>query len=496
MNITLKLSLIPIGKLNAAIVAAGGQPQTAKAQAVVEVAGLIKSGVITLDQIDALAPYVAPKTAPTSAEVNDALVGINAAIGAVKTALGNDLPKLQKQVDAQGEIISNAISKSQQDTTNLIDAVKSLCNRVDAVEAVKQTKVSAADITKAVGKAVSAQFDDLREKISDKKLKAIASTVRPATTTKTAGEVFGAKHCTYDSIDFSDLEVEVWDHPSAPLVLDDYVFKPQHLHQALIALADNLPHNLWLAGERGTGKTEFATQIAARLKRPLFRVNFDEALERADFIGANTIEGGNVVWKPGIIGKAITQPGAIVLLDEIGFARAQSLAVLHSLCERSKHRALTVNETGERVPVADDVVFFCADNSNGHGDASGNFAGVREQNTAFIDRFSFTLEFEYLPQVDEAHLIASRTGVTTLAALCIVQFANVARQKAASGTLTQPPSLRQLFAWASACKLGLPLGVAFNNAIVNKYPHDCKAELIGIYASVINADEFNKNLGR
>jgi MoxR-like ATPase len=65
--------------------------------------------------------------------------------------------------------------------------------------------------------------------------------------------------------------------------------------------------------------------------------------------------------------------------------------------------------------VASHVAFFAADNSNGHGD-SGNFAGVREQNSAFLDRFGFTLRFEYLPAVDEAALIVKRTGLTPKAA--------------------------------------------------------------------------------
>jgi MoxR-like ATPase len=98
------------------------------------------------------------------------------------------------------------------------------------------------------------------------------------------------------------------------------------------------------------------------------RVNFDEALERADFIGANTISGGDVVWSEGIITKAIQHPGALILLDEVGFARAQSISVLHALTERSVHRALTIAETGARIPVASHVAFFAADNSNGHGD--------------------------------------------------------------------------------------------------------------------------------
>jgi cobaltochelatase CobS len=272
-------------------------------------------------------------------------------------------------------------------------------------------------------------------------------------------------------------------------LVDDYVFNPSHLHQALIALDDALPHNTWLAGERGTGKTEFVTQLAARLGRKLVRVNFDEALERADFIGANTISGGDVVWSEGIITKAIQHPGALVLLDEVGFARAQSISVLHALTERSVHRALTIAETGNRIPVASHVAFFAADNSNGHGD-SGNFAGVREQNSAFLDRFGFTLRFEYLPAADEAALIVKRTGLTPKAADILVDFAGAARQQAKNGLLTQPPSLRQLFAWAGAVAKGLPVQIAFQNAVINKFPADCEAELLALYAAKVDEVEF------
>jgi MoxR-like ATPase len=302
-----------------------------------------------------------------------------------------------------------------------------------------------------------------------------------------AGDLFP---CTaYDGVDFGDFQVGFWSDPEAPALVDDYVFNPAHLHQALIALDDALPHNTWLAGERGTGKTEFVTQLAARLKRKLVRVNFDEALERADFIGANTISGGDVVWSEGIITRAIQHPGALVLLDEVGFARAQSISVLHALTERSVHRALTIAETGARIPVASHVCFFAADNSNGHGD-SGNFAGVREQNSAFLDRFGFTLRFEYLPAQDEAALIVKRTGLTPKAAGILVDFAGAARQQAKNGLLTQPPSLRQLFAWAGAVAKGLPPHIAFQNAVINKFPADCEAELLALYAAKVDEVEF------
>jgi len=488
-NIDRQISLVPLTVLNAVCEQAGLKRSNDKATQVLQVASLIDQGLITLDQVKATIPSgnTAAPAAPAAPDATldagwqrwqqqrlDAItLTLNEAFNNLKGAEADILSISSKVAD-----VELAVRKS------LIEVEGRLVRQLSTVS------VDEGKLDKAISGAVSKAFRKFRTEVPVRRIKEIASGLRPQTETSTAAEVFGADACRYGETDFGSLNVEVWSHPDAPQVVDDYVFDARHLHQAIIALSDDIPDNLWLAGERGTGKTEFATQIAARLQRPLYRVNFDEALERADFIGANTIEAGNVVWKAGIIAQAIQVPGAIILLDEIGFARAQSLAVLHSLCERSPHRALTVNETGVRIPVATDVAFLCADNSNGHGDASGNFAGVREQNSAFIDRFSFTLQFQYLPQDAEAKLISQRTGVNDTVARAITTFAKVAREKSSAGLLSQPPSLRQLFAWARAVHKGLPVQVAFFNAIVNKFPIDCTAELAGIYAATINQSDF------
>jgi hypothetical protein len=91
----------------------------------------------------------------------------------------------------------------------------------------------------------------------------------PVTRSVRADSVFPADACSYGRTKFGALQVQVWDDAAAPAVVSDYVFQPKHLHQALLALDGTLPHNCWLAGERGTGKTEFVTQLAARSAAPL-----------------------------------------------------------------------------------------------------------------------------------------------------------------------------------------------------------------------------------
>jgi len=497
-KISQALSLIQTGKLNAALVQTGygSEVSADKVRVVSILTDIVNRGGISIQEILNLVPLstavINAKQSTTSvpdssvALVNDAITEVRntqAIVSSTNTLASKALDEVRQ---LRGAVISKADSIE-----------RDLFKRLDT-EVSKITGVDYGKIDNAIHSEVGNLFKALKKTVTPDQLQVIANSVAVFETRK-ASEVFPAP-LWYEQdgevVNFEDLEVLVWNDAEACAVVDDYVFNPANLHQALCALSDALPDNVWLAGERGTGKTAFCEQLSARLKRKLFRINFDEAMERSEFIGGNIVKNGSVEWKAGIIAQAIQHTGSLVLLDEIGFARAQNLAALHALCERSANRAIVIAETGTRIPVASHVAFFCADNSNGHGDQSGNFAGVRDQNSAFIDRFSYTLEFEYLPHDDEVALINKRTGLNIDAADVLVRFANVAREKARAGVLTQPPSLRQLFAWARAVTKGIPTVTAFRSAIVNKFPADCEAELVGIFTATVDTVEFKKFLAK
>ena len=465
LTIEQNLARIPLSKLNAAIIQCGGQPTANKGDAIIYLADCVMRGQISLTTIEA---GVVAVTTPS--------VDVSAVL------------KTVQDLHSTTAALAATVTRQEAEVERKIAEVRASVPKVDA-----------GAVTGEVSRAVSEAFAAFKSVTAPAVVRQVADSILPVRTAKFARDLFpitayGAVQGGVGAfVDFGDMQVEFWGDADAPAVLDDYVFDAENLHQALIALSNPLPHNCWLAGERGTGKTEFVKQLAARLGRKLFRINFDESAERAEFIGGNTIVNGTVVWTPGAIVKAITYPGAIVLLDEIGFARAQSIATLHALCERTRDRAIVISETGERIPVAPHVCFFVADNSNGHGD-NGNFAGVRQQSTAFIDRFSFTLEFQYLPAADEAALIASRSGMTDTAARMLVDLVNVAREKARMGLLVQAPSLRQLFAWADATQAGLPVATGFKNAVINKFPAETAVELLGIYTATINEVAFKQAL--
>lgn len=484
LNITKQVPLIPLAQLNGVLEAQGivGFAPKDKALAIAKVIELINAGAVTIDQVKATKPSATVGLPTDVAEqISKAQDQINEALKNVET--------IRKTADLSLDSAFQQAVKIEKEFKILTDRLNA---KVDAVE-----KPDAKLVADTLRDEVSKQFAKYRKATPVEVIAEVAQTVAVTRRVKAKDVFDGVLSYEYngETVDFSELEIEVFDDPTAPARVADYVFAPRHLHQSLVALDDALPDNTWLAGERGTGKTEFVTQLASRLGRRLFRVNFDEAIERADFIGANSIENGSVVWKAGVITQAIQYTGAIVLIDEVGFARPQSIAILHSLCERSPHRSIVISETGQRIPVASHVAFFCADNSNGHGDSSGNFAGVRDQNTAFIDRFGYTLRFEYLPEAQEVALVSSRTGLNVDASTVLIRFANVAREKARAGVLTQPPSLRQLFAWARAVSKGVPVGIAFENSIINKFPADCEAELRGVFSAVIDVVNFKSYLG-
>ena len=487
MNILLELSKMQTPVLNTVLTNRGLPFHITKNDAVKAVLELINNGLVTLSEVKATVPSQASALA-TNSKVDDE---IKQKIMQTQADISNAVDGVKRVKEVADKLLDSNLRQQTANEAKFNELTARLNNAVTSIQGVDYGKVE-----NVIRSQVSDLFDSFRKTTPREEIVAIANAV-PKTVRKSAFEVFGDV-CQYKHdgqvVDFGAMPLEIWADPDAPALVDDYMFDPKNLHQTLIALDDSLPDNVWLGGERGTGKTEFVSQVACRLGRRLFRVNFDEAIERAEFIGGNTIKNGDVEWKEGVITQAIQHAGAIVLLDEIGFARSQNLAVLHALCERSPHRSIVIAETGIRIPVASHVVFFCADNSNGHGDESGNFDGVRSKNTAFLDRFSFTLKFDYLPHDKEVALINKRTLLPIDATDVLVRFANTAREKARAGILTQPPSLRQLFAWARAMQRGMPVSIAFENAIVNKFPAECESELRGIYSATIDVDALKSYL--
>lgn len=275
---------------------------------------------------------------------------------------------------------------------------------------------------------------------------------------KSLREVFGirGKHGAY--------EVDVYNDPAAPALDPLYKFNAEQLFTAVTAVARG--RNVWLAGPAGTGKTEFVRNLCAGLGRAFVRVSFDSGAERYEFIGGERVKNGSTVYQHGIILRGFVRPGAVILLDEVSFARPEYLSALHAPLE--PEGVVTVPETGEVIRKAPGVVFMAADNSNGRGDYTGMYAGVREMNVAFVNRFARTIEFSYLQSADEAQVISSRTGVHSNLSTLIVSMLSVMRQAGQSSQLDHVPTLREAFYLAEALADKVPPRLAFEQTMVNR----------------------------
>lgn len=274
----------------------------------------------------------------------------------------------------------------------------------------------------------------------------------------TLGAIFGIRG------KYAATEVDVWNDPAAPTLDPLYKFDGEQLFSAVTAIKRG--RNVWLAGPAGTGKTEFVKNLCAGLGRAFVRVSFDSGAERYEFIGGERVKNGTTVYQRGIVLRGFTRPGAVVLLDEVSFARPEYLSALHAPLE--PEGVVTVPETGEVIAKAPGVVFFAADNSNGRGDYTGMYVGVREQNVAFVNRFARTIEFSYLDAASEAKVVVGRAGCTPQLAALLVSFMSVCRQAGESAQLDHVPTLREVFYLAEALTDGMTPRHAFEQCMVNR----------------------------
>jgi ElaB/YqjD/DUF883 family membrane-anchored ribosome-binding protein len=238
-QIRLKLSRLPGDKLIRVAIAAKGVAEGiyTKEDAVSVLTDRIITDRVTLDRVlEAVNKVQVTQAAPVA--------GPDPRLDEALTNIQDRLHDLGKAVELKAQA---AVEKAERDVQAKLAGVKSADSSL---------------ISETIRAEVAKIFAPFKQDTAPEVLAEVAARL-PSFRLERAGDLFP---CTaYDGVDFGDLQVGFWSDPEAPALVDDYVFNPAHLHQALIALDDPLPHNTWLAGERGTGKTEFVTQLAARL---------------------------------------------------------------------------------------------------------------------------------------------------------------------------------------------------------------------------------------
>lgn len=194
-------------------------------------------------------------------------------------------------------------------------------------------------------------------------------------------------------------------HPMIPAVDDNYQFRMTHVLK--LATAFLMSKNVWAHGHTGTGKTTLFEQFYARIGFPVYRLNLDSNLERADLVGQTTLAESNGVtvsqFCEGILPQAMVQPCALIL-DEIDAGRPD---ILFTIQRATEGNGLMLTEDGGRLVRPHPLFRFCATaNSRGQGDEFGVYAGVRPMNTAMLDRFGVMIEVGYLEMDEESSFLS------------------------------------------------------------------------------------------
>ena len=209
----------------------------------------------------------------------------------------------------------------------------------------------------------------------------------------------------------SDFEVPTWkwvdakgkevEHPDVPEVDPHYILREEQLTRVLYALVTN--KRAYLQGHTGTGKTTLIQQVAAVLKWPFIRINFDSELSRMDLIGRDTIKDGASKFIDGILPQAMSGP-YIACFDEIDFVRPDVAYVMQAALEGN---GMVITEDGGRV-IEPDPMFrmFATGNTVGQGDEYGMYQGARPQSIAFLDRFTIWLKVDYLTKDERSQLVS------------------------------------------------------------------------------------------
>ena len=234
-----------------------------------------------------------------------------------------------------------------------------------------------------------------------------------------------------------------------PDVNDSYFITDQI--KSLLSLVNNRTKggqimNVMLFGPHGCGKTEMAQQFAAMTRRPFYETNAAFFREPRDFFGSKGARNGTTYWKKSEIVRALQTPHCVVLLDEIN--RVTNPVVLNSLFSLTDHRrSANFDELGT-VNVAEGVTIWSAQNRG------AVYTGTGVLDRALLDRYTISIECNYLEAEKEADVLVKRTGIKKNLADQLVKMAGLIRQKATGvgASLRESISTRTLIAVADLFK--------------------------------------------
>ncbi len=287
--------------------------------------------------------------------------------------------------------------------------------------------------------------------------------------------IFEANHKPHDVFVFkgralvSSYHLTEKDVPAVPEA-SEYMFQP-FIRDVIDSI--HAKENVLLTGGTGVGKTTHIVQLAARIKQPLLRINFNGETRMSDLIGKMTVINGETIWVDGVLPTAMRK-GYWILFDEIDFADPAVLSLLHPVLEQNP--MLTLKENGGEIikPHSLFRVFATANSIGAMSDRSGAYGGTNTMNEAFLDRWQ-VLMVDNLPEKEEIKVIKFEApGINASTAKKMVKFATMARNQdfGDSGVMYGGDnfSTRKMVAWAKKAALHRDPIIGAKKAWLDKMP--------------------------
>ena len=238
--------------------------------------------------------------------------------------------------------------------------------------------------------------------------------------------------------------------PAIPVRHENYVFRREVLRDLLAFLRKPNGDALFITGPTGSGKTSAVTEICSRLNWPVAQLTLNNRFEFSQLTGHFTYaaqapgEEPQMSFQYGPLAIAMKH-GHVLLLNEFDLADPGELAGLNDVLEG---RPLVLAENaGEIIPPHPMFRVIVTGNSCGNGDSSGRYAGVQQQNLAFLDRFRF-LEVNYQKPKVEEELLTRLVPHMKPVLGGMVRLANEVRTLFTEGRISLTLSTRTLVRWA------------------------------------------------
>lgn len=245
-------------------------------------------------------------------------------------------------------------------------------------------------------------------------------------------------------------------------------------------LVDTVPHNTWLAGPTGCGKTTLVKHVGSQLGRKVYQINCRGDMGSEAFFGQQTVtidpvtKQNQITFQKGIVEQAMVEgldangnevgEPAILFIDEAPSCPAHIAHGINRLLETDEaRRSIVINEDGGRLVRSHSKFrIILAGNTVGRGavstEDSAYAAQVDALDISLLNRVAVTFRMGYDRDI-EKHILVEKVGDDKVSSL-ILKFRDAIRGHIKAGTLSTPFSTRRIIDIANMYRVFGDLGKA------------------------------------